>query len=131
MAKVAVIWVAVATTLVAVIPAPRFRVAPIKLVPVRVTGTVVPITPAAGAMLASAGGGADAASKNNPLTTALNPPVLVIRKVTCPERFQTRYWPEEKALTVLLASTRPVAGSNTSILSARITLSQSTLYIAT
>jgi hypothetical protein len=95
MAKVAVIWPAVATTLVAVIPAPRFRLAPIRLVPVKVTGTVVPITPVEGAMVANAGGAADAPSKNNPLTADVDPPVLVTRRVTCPERFQTTYWPEE------------------------------------
>src|SRR5450432_2489898 len=57
MLKVAVIWVAVMTTPVAVMPAPRFRVALVKSVPVRVTGTVVPVTASAGAMVASVGVG--------------------------------------------------------------------------
>src|SRR5450432_3232028 len=130
--KVAVIWLAFAATPVAVIPAPRFRVAPFMFVPVRVTGTVVPITPDGGAMLTSAGGCADAPSKNNPLTTALAPAVFVTRRVTWPERFKTRYWPEVKALIGVLDSTRPVAGSSTSILCAlMLTVSQSRQYSAT
>src|SRR5471030_1022189 len=53
--RVAAIWVAVTTTLVAVIPAPRFRVAPVRFVPVRITGWLIPITPDAGAIPASVG----------------------------------------------------------------------------
>src|SRR5450432_2179126 len=55
--RVAVIRVPVTTTPVAVIPAGRFRVAPIRLVPVKITGSPIPITPEAGATLASVGAG--------------------------------------------------------------------------
>src|SRR5450432_761227 len=129
--RVAVIWVPAATTPVAVIPVPRFRVAPVRFVPVRITGWLIPITPDAGAMLVSAGSGSSALSKNNPLTTAFTAPVRVTRRVTCPARLKTRYWPAEKALIEPVASPRPVAGSNTSILSVRVLgYSQSRQYSA-
>ena len=53
--RVAVIWLAVATTPVAVIPAGRLRAAPFRLAPVSITSSLVPITPAAGVMPASTG----------------------------------------------------------------------------
>src|SRR5471030_270786 len=55
MLKVAVIWVAVTATPVAVMPAPGFTVAPVKLAPVRVTGALEPAAASAGTMVASVG----------------------------------------------------------------------------
>src|SRR5471030_2167995 len=56
MAKVAVIWESVTAPTVAVTPAGTFSVvAPVRFTPVRVTGTLVPITPVRGAMAESVG----------------------------------------------------------------------------
>ena len=38
--------------------------------------------------------------KNKPLTTAFDPARRVTRTITCPARFQTRYWPFSKLLRV-------------------------------
>src|SRR5207248_3016396 len=53
--NVVVIWVAVTVGAVAVIPAGRFSVAPVRLLPAMVTATLVPTTPVAGAIEVSAG----------------------------------------------------------------------------
>src|SRR5207302_888159 len=54
--RVAVIWVAVTVGAAAVVmPAGRFSVAPVRLVPVRVTATLAPTAPEVGAIEASAG----------------------------------------------------------------------------
>src|ERR1035441_91760 len=55
----------------------------------------------------------DAPSKNKPLTTALSPPVGETRILTCPVRFQTRYWPLAKLETRRLSSTSRLVASRT------------------
>src|ERR1700674_1032504 len=61
-------------------PAPGFRVALVKLVPVRVTGTLVPATPVAGAMVASVG----ASGLTVNVTVPLVPPGVVTEIVCGP-----------------------------------------------
>src|SRR5882757_9971900 len=59
MARVAVIWVAVTTGVpVMVMPAGTATVAPVRLVPAMVTGTLAPWAPEAGVMLVSVGAAA-------------------------------------------------------------------------
>src|SRR5436190_24382916 len=70
--------------------------------------------------------------KNNPLTTALAPPVSVTFNLMCPCRFHTRYCPFWNPDTVRVSSTALVPASNTSIRSARTPPeSQSRQYNAT
>src|SRR5476649_2014496 len=60
MSKVTLIWAAVVgstTQPVVVMPVGRVRIASVKLVPVKVTGTLVPTTPTARVMPVSVGGG--------------------------------------------------------------------------
>src|SRR4051794_24488042 len=75
-----------------------------------VVGAVAKATKADGAA-----GGVEAGpaleSKNNPLTTALPQPVLVMRICTCPRRFQARYVPPEKLERLRASSTTPEAAS--------------------
>src|SRR5690242_10477994 len=65
-----------------------------------------------------------------PLKTALGPARRVIRNVTLPETFQTRYWPPRNEDTVRLSSTFPLA-SSTSMRSLRAAPFQSSRYRAT
>ena len=75
--NVAVIWVAVtAGAPLVVIPVGRFSVAPVRLVPVSVTATLVPAVPEVGAMEASVGAAGAAAFTVN-VTALLVPPVVV------------------------------------------------------
>jgi hypothetical protein len=80
--KVAVICVVLATTtLPAVIPPPAFTVAPLtKLLPVRVTGTLVPVTPELGATFVSPGEGGLIVK----VTAAVVPPGVVTVTLTGP-----------------------------------------------
>src|ERR1051326_2472004 len=63
--------------------------------------------------------------KNNPLTTALAPPVRVTRRIRCPLRFHTRYWPPLKLVTLRVSSTALVPASRMSTRSARVLVSKS------
>src|SRR5207248_8215286 len=71
--KVALICVAVVLVTVTVTPAMALRVAPVRFVPVRTTGTVTPSLPATGAMLVSVG--ADELTVKS--TALLEPPSVV------------------------------------------------------
>src|SRR5438105_1014034 len=71
--RLAVICVLVVTRLVMVMPARTFSVAPFRLVPVRTTGWLTPITPVAGAIADSVGTGCRIVN----VTALLAPPGVV------------------------------------------------------
>src|SRR5579862_796565 len=85
-------------------------------------GLLPPVKPLKLAVLADkfrigVGGGCcccEAVPKNRPLTTAFAPASRVTRTVTCPARFQTRYWPFTNALIVRVSRTVPATASSTS-----------------
>ena len=80
-ASVAVIWVAETTgAALAVTPVGRFRVAPLRDVPLRISDTLVPCTPVAGVMLVNTGVGGLTVK----VTAALVPPRVVTVMLLAP-----------------------------------------------
>src|SRR6059036_2175062 len=75
--------------------------------PFQVPWVVVSMRTNAAVAATGGGGTAPAAPKNRPLIADVSPAVRVTRSVTWPRRFQTRYLPALKAVSVRVSSTAP------------------------